>query len=556
MYFNFYGLSGHPFVAAPLAESYFPTGTAEQARHTLERCLDRAEGVALLIGPAGTGKSLLLQVLAAQLGDRYEVALLPGGRICTRRALLQAILFALRLPVASRDEGDLRLELWEHLTRQQRALLLLIDEAHTLPLRLLEELRLLSNFVLQGNYQVRILLAGSPSLEERFANPKLEALQQRVTARCYLQAWNRSECREYIRAQIHRTGGVPEHLFTSDALDAIQSAAEGIPRLINQLCDHALVLGFANGRAPLAKQDIAEAWAEHQQLPTPHNIGIVAAPTRAEATAFVEFGELSDAFGDANQPEDEYEGVLSLPSQSSDFHLPDDVSQDFHPPRLFDGDSPEEESLQTEFSTTEPLISGTGPAARRTAPPRVTWHAPGKDPAPASATDALTQLERAHLQVQQLQNEYYRSLPDPEADMSHPAHPFAEAFLEEEIVLDPFLQNSLAILADKPRVNNRQSQEISQGLERHLQLQAPLSVTVHTTEPSSRQVLPMPTAIPPEAVHPPHIHECGSGLGTSQIQTFEDDLIVIEDDPRQPAHTRVRRQDYKQLFARLRNGQS
>src|SRR5262245_27205305 len=153
MYESYFGLSQRPFVPAPSAEKYLPTGSLETAKQTLVRCIDRGEGPAIVVGPAGTGKSLLCQVLVRQFRGRFHVALLSGARLATRRALLQNILFELRLPYRDMDEGELRLSLIDHLEPRSggpEGLLLIVDEAHTLPLRLLEEVRLLTNLVRDG----------------------------------------------------------------------------------------------------------------------------------------------------------------------------------------------------------------------------------------------------------------------------------------------------------------------------------------------------------------------------------------------------------------------
>src|SRR5262245_5548935 len=116
MYESFFGFSERPFAAVPLAKRYFPAAIAEHARQALARCIQRDEGVGLLTGPAGTGKSILCQVLAIQFCGQMEVALLTSGRLCTRRALLQAILFELGLPYRGMEESELRLSLIDHLS--------------------------------------------------------------------------------------------------------------------------------------------------------------------------------------------------------------------------------------------------------------------------------------------------------------------------------------------------------------------------------------------------------------------------------------------------------
>ena len=138
------------------------------------------------------------------------MALLSSGRLSTRRALLQAILFELGQPYRGMDEGELRLALVDYLTAGEdcpQGMVLLVDEAHTLPLRLLEEIRMITNLVRDGQPAVRLVLAGGCVLEERFASPKLESFSQRIVARCYLESFNRTETQQYIRAQIDAAGG-------------------------------------------------------------------------------------------------------------------------------------------------------------------------------------------------------------------------------------------------------------------------------------------------------------------------------------------------------------
>ena len=100
------------------------------------------------------------------------------------------------------------------------ALLLLVDEAHTLPLRVLEEIRMVTNLVRDGQPSVRVVLAGSPVLEERFASPKLSAFAQRLAARCYLEPLDAAETSAYVRSQIEAIGGDPARLVDDQVLRA------------------------------------------------------------------------------------------------------------------------------------------------------------------------------------------------------------------------------------------------------------------------------------------------------------------------------------------------
>ena len=111
MYESFFELESRPFVAVPIAGRYYPAASVENARKSALRSIERGEGPAVILGAAGTGKSVLCHVLAEQLRDDFRVAMLASARLCTRRALLQNILFALKLPYRNREEGELRLSL-------------------------------------------------------------------------------------------------------------------------------------------------------------------------------------------------------------------------------------------------------------------------------------------------------------------------------------------------------------------------------------------------------------------------------------------------------------
>jgi type II secretory pathway predicted ATPase ExeA len=300
MYENFFKLRRRPFMSAPHTDHYFPAAIIDSARHTLERLIERGEGPGLIIGPPGTGKTLLCQLLAQKYDGPFAVALLSCGRLKTCQALLQAIHYELKLPYRGMDEGELRLSLMDFLEPTPdgpRGLLLLVDEAHTLPWRLLDEIRLVTNLVRDGEPRVRVILAGGSALEERFASPKLGSFAQRVAARCYLEPLNSEETAAYVRAQIVSAGGDPAKLLTEDALRSVYRATDGIPRLINQVCDHALLLAALGGHSRLTSEAIDESWADLQQLPSPWSASIV----REDAVSqIVEFGHLSD---DVESPE-------------------------------------------------------------------------------------------------------------------------------------------------------------------------------------------------------------------------------------------------------------
>jgi len=438
MYESFFGLTDRPFAAAPAASRYFAAGVCEAARHTLARCIERQEGLGLLVGPAGTGKSVVCQVLAEQFRTRLAVALLASGRLGTRRILLQAILFELGLPYRGLDEGELRLSLVDHLGAgdpQHGGLLLIVDEAHTLPLRLLEELRLISNVVRHGHSRVRVVLAACPALEERLASPKMESFNQRISARCYLQALTRDETLAYVRHAIARAGGNPERVFSGEALVAIHRATDGIPRLINQLCDHALLLASTAGVPQVSAAVVEEAWADLQHLPTPWNSAAGVAQAGAD---IIELGSLDE----------------DLPAAAAVWP-----------------------------------IAQSAPRLRTVAPPDDELLFEGE---PAERIQRIGErLEAAETGVQPAD----ALQPEVELVFAAAADPFGEEFVDEEPVVDRFAAWDTNPLAHAPTVTSAEGRELSALLAPFTQPRAEAPAAAKIASESQREESPHPQAL-------------------------------------------------------------
>ena len=281
-------------MAVPRTQFYHPARVIDAALHGIDRAIRRAEGISLVVGAPGTGKSLLLAKVAESVGDDFAVALLSGARICTRRALWQSILAELGQPYRGIDEAELRIAVVEtvrSLAARGSGLVILVDEAHTLPLRLIEELRLLTNTPTPLP-AVHIVLAGTSALEERLGSPKMESCTQRIAMRAYLEPLDHAETVAYLRTQMKAASLDWDASFEAGCDDAVYSAADGVPRLLNQICDQVLVLIGDGRRARPA--DVAAAWQEIQRLPSP---GLLGGATEPAAPAVEAVPVDTGAFG-------------------------------------------------------------------------------------------------------------------------------------------------------------------------------------------------------------------------------------------------------------------
>ncbi len=310
MYESHFGFKTRPFTATPNTECFFPTEHTRRAFESVVSCIDRASGAALIVGGSGLGKSLLLQVIGSHFQQGYSVAILESASITSRRELLQSILFELGLPYRGMEEGELRLTLMDYLKPSDRCpngLLLCVDEAHLLQTKLLEELKMITNLVRDGRPRARLVLAGNATIEERLTDPKLESLNQRIATRAYLQPMSQHECRDYVAAHLNHVGRKTLDIFDDDAVEAVHTATNGIPRLVNQVCDHSFILAIAEGKARITKEMINEAWSDIQRLPVQWHV--LGSETESKNDHVIEFGSLS---GDEDHENDTNSADIQL----------------------------------------------------------------------------------------------------------------------------------------------------------------------------------------------------------------------------------------------------
>ena len=250
MYLDYYGLSEPPFDITPNPRFLFYSAKHREAYNHLLYGIRERKGFVQLTGEVGAGKTTLCRAMLEQLDERYATALILNP-VMSPDELMKAIALEFGLPVNGLDRLDIIAVINEFLLRQVEAnkeAVLIIDEAQDLTDELLEQVRLLSNLETDNRKLLQIVLMGQPELRDRLNNPKLRQLRQRITVRYHLLPLSRAEVTQYVQHRIHLCGGNGTPCFTHSALWRVYHYSQGIPRLVNAVCDKALLAGFVSQR--------------------------------------------------------------------------------------------------------------------------------------------------------------------------------------------------------------------------------------------------------------------------------------------------------------------
>ena len=267
MYETFYGFREKPFSIIPDPSFLYFSSKHSTALALLEYGLMNQAGFNVITGEIGTGKTTLIRYLLSQVDRDVTVGLISN----THRSfgeLLQWILFAFKLEHRGKDKVEMFQDFLEFLLQEyshNRRTVLIVDEAQNMTPDTLEELRMLSNVNTDKDQVLQLILVGQAGLRETLRRPEMEQFAQRIAVDYHLASLEREETRAYIRHRIKVAGGSDPLLFDDAACDVVFQYSHGVPRLINLLCDAALVYGFAEQRPRIEARIIEEVAQDKQK---------------------------------------------------------------------------------------------------------------------------------------------------------------------------------------------------------------------------------------------------------------------------------------------------
>ena len=267
MYKKFYGLKENPFNVTPDPRYLVHTPHTQEALASLTYGVQNRKGFMLLTGEVGTGKTTLLNKLLDWLRQgQIATAFVFNSRLNVTQ-FLDYMMADFSLPREPRLKSQVLIQLNQWLLERYRAggtAVLIVDEAQNLSAEVLEEIRLLTNLETSTEKLLQIVLSGQPELDFKLSQPGLRQLRQRITLRSRTYPLTLEETQQYVSARLRVAGSDGRPIFTPETIEAAHTYAHGIPRVINLLCEHALISGYADQRCPIPPETIVDVAQEFE----------------------------------------------------------------------------------------------------------------------------------------------------------------------------------------------------------------------------------------------------------------------------------------------------
>jgi general secretion pathway protein A len=267
VYKSFFGLKKNPFNVNPDPSYLYLTPQTRRTLDELTYGVESRKGLMLLTGEAGTGKTTLINHLLLWLEHkRARTAFIFNSHLDSEQ-LFDFIFSEFEIPVTPQAKTNPLLAFNDWLLARYRAhdlVVLIVDEGQGLPIHVLEEIRLLSNMELPNEKLLQIIMVGQPELDAKLRRPDLRQLQQRIGLRCKTAPLTLEEVAGYIENRLHTSGSGNNLVFEADAVDAVHNYSGGIPRVINLLCENALINAYVEHTKVISVALVAEAARELQ----------------------------------------------------------------------------------------------------------------------------------------------------------------------------------------------------------------------------------------------------------------------------------------------------
>lgn len=273
MYRTFYGLIRSPFEMTPDPSFLYLGETHREGLATLVYGVTKRKGFVLLTGEVGTGKTTLLHALLAQLDSTTDSAFIFNPKLSVLD-FFRILFDEFEIGVECETKAEYLLALNRFLIdrlKKNRTVLLIVDEAQNLSMEMLEEVRLLSNLETSTSKLIQIMLVGQPELNEMLARPELRQLRQRIVLSHHLRPFDQNEIDAYIDERLRLAGYTGRGIFKRSARRELRAVTGGIPRLVNVICDGALLTGYGRDQLTLDASiihEVAEGLHLIEEVPT------------------------------------------------------------------------------------------------------------------------------------------------------------------------------------------------------------------------------------------------------------------------------------------------